>query len=84
MTKKFVTSTQKNNWNGNIQIVGLAGVDESGNEFVVTCERASKEIRQNMSEFYLWDGKEKYIQLMSVANYVEAIEHDEELNLQSL
>ena len=84
MTKKFVTSTQKNNWNGNIQIVGLEGVDESGNEFAVTCERASKEIRQNMSEFYLWDGKDKYIQLMSVANYVEAIEHDEDLNLQKL
>jgi len=77
MTKKFVTSTQKNNWNGNIQIVGLEGVDEHGNEFFVTCERASKEIRQNMSEFFLWDGDEKFIQLMSVANYVEAIDYDE-------
>lgn len=84
MTKKFVTSTQKNNWNGNIQIVGLTGVDEKGKEFIVSCERASKEIRQNISEFFLWDGKDKYIQLMSVANYVEAIEYDKDLNLQSL
>ncbi len=84
MTKKFVTATQKNNWNGNIQVVGLSGVDEEGNKFAVTCERASKEIRQNMSEFYLWNGKDKYIQLMSVANYVEAMDYDEELNLQNL
>lgn len=84
MKKKFVTATDKNSWNGNIQVVGLSGVDEDGNEFAVTCERASKEIRQHMSEYYLWDGQDRYIQLMSVANYVEAMEQDENLNLQSL
>ena len=84
MTKKFVTSTEKRSWNGNVQVTGLIGVDENGAEFFVTCERASKEIRQHLSEFYLWDGQDKYIQLMSVANYVEAMDYDEDLNLQSL
>lgn len=84
MKKKYVTSTEKTNWNGNIQVTGLAGVDEEGHEFFVTVERASKEIRQHLSEYYLWDGDDKYIQLMSVASYVEAMDYDEILNLQSL
>ncbi|MCM8539633.1 MAG: hypothetical protein NE328_05110 [Lentisphaeraceae bacterium] len=84
MKKRYVTATDKNSWNGNVQVVGLNGVDEDGNEFSVTCERASKEIRQHLSEYYLWDGKEKYIRLMSVASYVEAMEYDECLNLQSM
>jgi len=32
----------------------------------------------------VWDGEEKVIELMSVANYVEAMEHDETLNLMGL
>lgn len=84
MNKRYVTTTEKNNWNGNIQVVGLCGIDEEGCEFTVTCERASKEIRQHLSEYYLWDGADKYIQLMSVASYVEAMDYDESLNLQSL
>ena len=82
--KKFVTATEKRNWNGNVQVVGLIGVDEDGNEFAVTCERASKEIRQHLSQYFLWDGQDKYIELMSVASYVEATEFDETLNLQNL
>ncbi|MCM8528618.1 MAG: hypothetical protein NE327_18990 [Lentisphaeraceae bacterium] len=84
MKKRFVTATEKNSWNGNVQIVGLHGVDEDGQEFTVTCDRASKEIRQHINEYFLWDGQEKYIRLMSVASYVEAMEFDEQLNLQSL
>jgi len=84
MKTRYVTATEKRSWNGNVQVVGLSGFDTEGHEFNVSVERASKEIRQHLSEYYLWDGKEKYIQLMSVASYVEAMDFDAELNLQSL
>ena len=81
MIQRFVTSVDKTIWNGQTQINALIGVDENNQPFSVSTSQASKQIRMEKFHYFLWDGKEKFIQLMSVANYVEAMEFDEKLNL---
>lgn len=84
MIQRFVTSVDKTVWNGQTQINALIGVDENNQPFTVTTSQASKQIRMEKFYYFLWDGKEHFIQLMSVANYVEAMEYDERLNLYAL
>ena len=81
MIQRFVTSVDKTAWNGQTQINALIGVDENNQPFTVSTSQASKQIRMEKFHYFLWDGKERFIQLMSVANYVEAMEYDEQLNL---
>ena len=81
MKQRFVTSVDKTVWNGQQQINALIGVDEDNNSFSVTTSQASREIRMEKFHYFLWDKHERFIQLMSVANYVEAMEYDEKLNL---
>ncbi|MCH2207945.1 MAG: hypothetical protein MK132_19000 [Lentisphaerales bacterium] len=84
MIQRFVTSVDKTVWNGQTQINALIGVDENNQPFTVTTSQASKQIRIEKFHYFLWDGKEHFIQLMSVANYVEAMVFDERLNLYEL
>ncbi|MCM8537608.1 MAG: hypothetical protein NE334_16830 [Lentisphaeraceae bacterium] len=84
MTQRFVTSVDKTTWNGQVQVNTLTGVDEDNVPFTVSASQASKQIRMEKFHYFLWDGKEKFIQLMSVANYVEPTEHDDELNFSIL
>ena len=84
MIQRFVTSAEKSEWNGQVQISYLSGVDENNAPFTVTVSQASKQIRMQKFHYFLWDGKERFIQLMSVANYVEVMEQDPELNLNTI
>ena len=84
MKKRYVNKVEKTMWNSQPQIRSLSGIEADGTPFTATVERASKEIRMGLADYYLWDGDSKAIQLMSVANYVEAIEYDEDLNLYNL
>ena len=84
MTQRFVTSVDKTMWNGQAQVNSLSGVDEDNVPFTVSAAQASKQMRMEKFLYFLWDGNEKFIQLMSVANYVEASEHDDELNFNTL
>lgn len=84
MIQRFVTSVDKTVWNGQTQINALIGVDENNQPFTVNTSQASIQIRMKKFHYFLWDGKEKFIQLMSVANYVEAMEFDEKLNLNDM
>ena len=84
MMQRLVTSVDRTEWNGQTQINTLTGVDENREAFSVSNSQASRQIRMEQFEYYLWDGNKKFIQLMSVANYVEAMDEDDELNLFSL
>ena len=84
MIQRFVTSAEKSEWNGQAQISYLSGIDENNVPFTVSVSQASKQIRMETIDYFLWDGKKKFIQLMSVANYVEVMEQDPELNLNTI
>ena len=84
MKQRFVIAAEKSEWNGQTQISFLTGVDEDNVPFSVSVSQASKHIRQEKFHYFLWDKKDKFIQLMSVSSYVEVTEHDEELNLETI
>ena len=84
MIQRFVTSAEKSVFNGQTQISYLSGIDEERVPFTVSVSQASKQIRMEKFDYFLWDGKDKFIQLMSVANYVEVMEQDPELNLETI
>jgi hypothetical protein len=84
MKQRFVTTVDKTVWNGQEQINALIGVDEDNQKFSVTNAQASRDIRMEQFHYFLWDGKDKAIQLMSVANYVEPMEYDETLNFHTI
>ena len=81
---RYVTAIEKTMWNGQPQVSSLSGVDEESQPFTVTAAQASKHIRYEKFDYFLWDGKEKLIQLMSVAGYVEVMQKDPDLNFESM